>query len=440
MVCVSLRSSTTLYVVKWWGVHRYSVNNLHPVDSSDPLHSVHRSISSPSPSVHSTPPLTKWIPRIPGPAARQPPKAASVCAASPDRHDTYLPSRAIEQGDASMVYYRPAPIGADLRYGFERRVERDESVEEHLDGLCDALRVLHEGGRGAERLGGVVTWRGMMTRIMTAPFEDRDGWEMNCVPLGGSIYLELDDPPEKRSYRAKDSAKWALQSYMGYSYESFSTTTPEGDPEDSPEGWSGDVNTNVQWCNIVRSAIGEIPLCLGGEVDCVQAEVGAPNPGLDACVELKTNKVIDSDRADMVFHKKLLKHWAQSFLLGVPTVELGFRTEEGIIAERHLFETERIPALVASGPRPAWYPTPCLHFLHAVLGLLVRHLLPADPRPPGAPPVYASEGNLPPAPTFRLRFTPRRGVELFRLPSVNSERWGGILTEDYTRHVLERDA
>lgn len=38
-------------------------------------------------------------------------------------------------------------------------------------------------------------------RIMTAPFEDRDGWEMNCVPLGGSIYLELDDPPEKRSYR-----------------------------------------------------------------------------------------------------------------------------------------------------------------------------------------------------------------------------------------------
>lgn len=33
---------------------------------------------------------------------------------------------------------------------------------------------------------------------------------------------------------------------MGYSYESFSTTTPEGDPEDSPEGWSGDVNTNVQ--------------------------------------------------------------------------------------------------------------------------------------------------------------------------------------------------
>lgn len=46
--------------------------------------------------------------------------------------------------------------------------------------------------------------------------------------------------------------------------------------------------------------------------------MGAENPGLEAYVELKTNKVIDSDRADAVFHKKLLKHWAQSYLLGVP--------------------------------------------------------------------------------------------------------------------------
>jgi hypothetical protein len=41
-------------------------------------------------------------------------------------------------------------------------------------------------------------------------------------------------------------------------------------------------------------------------------------------VELKTNKVIDSEKADHIFHKKLLKHWAQSFLLGVP-VRFRFR-------------------------------------------------------------------------------------------------------------------
>lgn len=80
--------------------------------------------------------------------------------------------------------------------------------------------------------------------------------------------------------------------------------------------------------SVVKSAIGDVPVVLGGEVDCVKGGIpayplttaapGSPNPGLEHCVELKTNKVIDSERADGAFHKKLLKHWAQSYLLGIP--------------------------------------------------------------------------------------------------------------------------
>jgi RAT1-interacting protein len=74
---------------------------------------------------------------------------------------------------------------------------------------------------------------------------------------------------------------------------------------------------------VVRSAIGEYPLCLGGEVDCVEgecgperlihgedasdmlmaAEVGADHPGLHKCMELKTNKVIENERQEAIFHK-----------------------------------------------------------------------------------------------------------------------------------------
>jgi len=48
--------------------------------------------------------------------------------------------------------------------------------------------------------------------------------------------------------RRKQQSSWAWQSYMGYAYEAFSTwpaTEQEGTNE-NPEGWSGDVNTNVQ--------------------------------------------------------------------------------------------------------------------------------------------------------------------------------------------------
>lgn len=36
---------------------------------------------------------------------------------------------------------------------------------------------------------------------MTAPFEERDGWEMTAVPLDGSVYIELHDPPDVRQKR-----------------------------------------------------------------------------------------------------------------------------------------------------------------------------------------------------------------------------------------------
>lgn len=132
---------------------------------------------------------------------------------------SHQPDRSIMHDDSSMAYYRRAPIGADLTYAFERQVERDEEVEEHLDGLCYALMKLEKEGKSAERRGGVITWRGMTTRcgqavrivdlmltccrLMTAPFE-RDGWEMTALALDGSVYLELHEPPEQRRQ------KWGL--------------------------------------------------------------------------------------------------------------------------------------------------------------------------------------------------------------------------------------
>ncbi|GMK55772.1 hypothetical protein CspeluHIS016_0208280 [Cutaneotrichosporon spelunceum] len=349
---------------------------------------------------------------------------------------SHLPDRRLEAGDASMAYLRPggALPGSDLEYGFEDRIERDEALEEHLDGMCWALRS-HDH---PERKGGVVSWRGMMTRIMTAPFEDREGWEMRALALGGSVYLEQWEEREggQSSYKAKNEAQWALQGYMGYAYEAYATV-PEA--EDGPEGWSGTVNTNVQWCNVVRSAIGDVPILIGGEVDCVRAPVGAPNPGLDATVELKTNKVVDSERADRIFLKKLLKHWAQSFLLGVPTVDVGFRTDAGILESRHEFDTATIPDLAARGGA-YWKPAPCLHFLYAVLSMLVRQVLPTDPVVTGAADGLEG-GELPPAHLFSLRFTPRHGVELVSLGEVEFEpgqRWGGILPADYVAWRLAR--
>jgi len=83
----------------------------------------------------------------------------------------------------------------------------------------------------------------------------------------------------------------------------------------APYGWGGDVDTNVQWCSVVRTKLGDNRMIIGGEVDCVRDKyTGRP----DTFVELKTSMTIRGPQDEGRFEKKLLKFYFQSFLLGVP--------------------------------------------------------------------------------------------------------------------------
>lgn len=63
------------------------------------------------------------------------------------------------------------------------------------------------------------------------------------------------------------------QTYYGYAFESYCTTSTPGRREDASldvQGWGGDVNTNVQWCSVVKTKLGDRRIVIGGEVDCVR--------------------------------------------------------------------------------------------------------------------------------------------------------------------------
>lgn len=69
-----------------------------------------------------------------------------------------------------------------------------------------------------------------------------------------------------------------LQSYFGYSFESYCTSSQPGrrevptDGHHHANGWGGDVDTNVQWCSVVKTKLGNDRLVIGGEVDCVRGK------------------------------------------------------------------------------------------------------------------------------------------------------------------------
>ncbi|KAJ6507959.1 RAI1-domain-containing protein [Mycena vitilis] len=310
------------------------------------------------------------LPAAPGPspAFQQPTQIISF---------SYTPARELEFTDSALRFLAAPPPRAQLAHGYDRWVRRPEK-RPRIDGLLRALSAARAKRHPALASGvGAVAWRGVLTRILTAPYEERDGWALNVMCVDGTLYFEehLDDA---RLREKNDIApRHRMQTYFGYAFESYCTAdapSPGGPSVNVPQapgdppGWGGDVDTNVQWCSVVRTKLGETRLVIGGEVDCVRGKYTGKT---DTFVELKTSMVIRGAQDEARFEKKLLKFYMQSFLLGVPEILVGFRTPAGEVQTLQTFRTVEIPRLVR-GKAHGWDPAVCLRWGEAFLGWVGR--------------------------------------------------------------------
>jgi len=70
---------------------------------------------------------------------------------------------------------------------------------------------------------------------------------------------------------AQASCTRHLSSIIRYSFESWCTSTRPRRTGETAQ-WGGDVDTNVQWCSVVKGKLGESRILMGGEVDCVRGQ------------------------------------------------------------------------------------------------------------------------------------------------------------------------
>lgn len=131
------------------------------------------------------------------------------------------------------------------------------------------------------------------------------------------------------------------------------------------------VNNNEQYCSIARTGVGTTSLILAGEVDCVMGDKPDNSDEPIPWVELKTSAEPPNDdpRERQKFERKLLKFWAQSFLLGVPKIIVGFRTPDGFLTRTAEFETQKLPSMVSRG-QASWDGNVCINFTAAFLEFL----------------------------------------------------------------------
>ncbi|KAI6782466.1 uncharacterized protein J7T54_001323 [Emericellopsis cladophorae] len=287
-----------------------------------------------------------------------------ACFSYDDNHEFHL-------NDSSIKYYYTPQLGADLSKGYESFQKLDDSEDGHLDALLKTI-MAYESEQGEKIDAEIITWRGMMTKILGAPFENFDGYaaltHLSHSPMAHDQQLRDERHPISRIYVASKEAQHKQQQYRsrrGYKFETLSTL-PSIWAETSRDYIEARedhvVNNKAQYCSVVRTGIGSSILCLGGEVDAIwdfkPIEHGKPINW----VELKTALEIRGAKDMEIFHRKLMKFWIQSFLLGVPKIVVGFRDRDGFLVKVDEIETQRIPQTVNATPNPSWNADLCVNF------------------------------------------------------------------------------
>jgi RAT1-interacting protein len=223
---------------------------------------------------------------------------------------------------------------------------------------------------------------------MTAPFDNFAEFGMFATLYDGTIYIEEDFPsraaerdaeanqPPPR-YQHPDQQSREMMTFWGYKFETLAlipTPPATTSPAEIEKYQRSVVSNHAQHCSIVHTSFGPHSLILGGEVDGLLAPKPKDPDAPVQWVELKTAEELppparQQHRDILKFERKLLKFWAQSFLLGVPKIIVGFRSKAGILRGLQTFNTHELPGMVRRGTA-CWDGNVCINFAAEFLAWL----------------------------------------------------------------------
>ncbi|KAG2184190.1 hypothetical protein INT44_009205 [Umbelopsis vinacea] len=294
--------------------------------------------------------------------------------------------RSVHFDDRQLKYYLPADLSdADLSVGYKEFIQRDPELKEHIDTLLDALTIARSKNEDPNATkADIVTWRGLITKLLCVPYA-KDPFELGATLFNNTIYLEEHETEFKRSQNQGQNDRQQLMGYWGYKFETLSTVSKfpldmtEADKEEMKSRKGASANTNEQYCTVFKTKLGDNTLIMGAEVDCTSAPKRSDVNPIPNYLELKTSKLIETGRDKHIFERhKMLKFWAQSFLVGTPAVICGFRDNDGNVRKIQKLKTLEMPRMVR-GQHGMWDARVCLNFADQFLSWLQNMITIDDP-------------------------------------------------------------
>lgn len=346
--------------------------------------------------------------------------------------NTYTYDEDIVKKEKLPYYYLPdANVKVDLQQGYSsfKKIPEEENLGD-FSSLLTAI-IQYEKNDGKKVPVDIITFRGLMTKILAIPHNTKDAVNLNIIAYDGQLFIKNDEklelnnrqqelqsrsqlPPGKQDYISKCE-------YSGYKFESMATL---------PKPWAQCSRTTIakrnkqvvnnyeQYLSVIRTGIGKVKMALAGEVDCIWDYIPDSSKDiLNHYVELKTSRVIEHKNQMINFEKKLFKTWGQCFLMGIKKVVYGFRDDNFICQTVEIYETEEIPMLIKNNKLSDINCMGALKWYGAVIDWLDQTIDKSDE-----------------SKAWRLSYDPgSRTFSLIELPGDENTRLrnGGILTDEF---------
>lgn len=302
--------------------------------------------------------LLPLLARLDSTALKQPKELFSY---SRDESGEWNIDEHVSKDEALSYYYFPDSYvdqHMDLQAGFKSfRKIPEEQNKAHFPLLLAALQQ-HEQKTGKKVAVDIITFRGIMTKLLTLPYNNNNGFRLHVLAFDGQLFIRNDDDfdlqarQKEREALTPDRQRYLdLCEYGGYKFEALATL---------PKPWAQcnrstiekrtkkTVSSYEQYISVVRTGIGKIKTLLAGEVDCIWDYVPTEKGDsiLSHYAELKTSRVVETPQNASAFEKKLFRTWAQCFLLGITRIVYGFRDDQHILTDVEVYNTEEVPLVL----------------------------------------------------------------------------------------------
>ena len=251
--------------------------------------------------------------------------------------------------------YAKAPLNADLIEGFDDYIEpkQDKDHPAPLDPILNSLEAKNYTGSYD-----ILSFRNNFNKILATPYNAQNPWTMHAYKTKKNQIL-LDVQLDSSTNSRPTSEYQSQCCYAGRHYETLSTTSLSDNP--SVEG-----NEQEEYCGVFAWKLEDVRLILAAEIDCEKN---------GKFVELKTFRELKTSKDQYVFERfKLMNFWIQSYLVGVPYIQCGFRTRQFELIKQQMFETNQLPHY----GKKHWNPQTCLHFAHRFVQWLGQYVSDTD--------------------------------------------------------------